>query len=225
MVLEHKRHLVGMGVVLCAFLPYCFALNLEVVLDQDPVVKHRDGRRLDDFAVLEDWAVEDDIVALPLPGWARYVDQRWFLAVYSGGVAVGVSSVTVGVKHLYFVVTHQKDAAVAAVLAAALDFCRRSPLNVQLAVAERLPGADVAGFFDYFHIFVCDLPPGAAAILFRYPFREVLAVEENDSIGRRLTRLFSGGNNLWQRTTHIVHLPGMLVRAARYRGEQHNGNG
>ena len=105
-VLEHKRHLVGVGVVLCAFLPYCFALNLEVVLHQHAIVKHRDGSRLDDFAVFENWAVENDVVALPLSGWAAYVDQRRFLAVYSGGVAVGVSSVIVGIEHLYLVVTH-----------------------------------------------------------------------------------------------------------------------
>ena len=178
------------------------------------------GRGFDDPAEFENRTMEDDVVALPLSGRAAGVDQRRLLAIHSAGLAVGVSYVVVRIEYLHLIFTHKEHTTVAAVLATAGDICRRSPFDVQLTIAERLFGADAAGFFGYFHTAVFDSPLRVAAILFGYPIGEVPAVEENDGIGGRLSRLFGRGDDSRQGTIGIVYLPWMVVRAARYRYEQ-----
>ncbi len=111
----------------------------DIVLDQDAVVEDRHPRRPEQLSVLvEARPVEDDVVGLPLAGLAAGVDERRVLAVERRPSTVGIGLVVVAVEDLDLVDVHQEDAAVAPVLAFALDHGRGRPLDMELAVAEPL---------------------------------------------------------------------------------------
>src|SRR5205823_14696398 len=88
---------------------------------------------------------EYDAVGLPFARPAGRVDERRVLSINRRGLTVRVRDVVKAVEDLDFVPAHEKDAAVAAILILASRRIRRRPLDMQLAVAEFIPGRDVAG--------------------------------------------------------------------------------
>ena len=83
-----------------------------------------------------------------------------------------------------FVEAHDKDAAIAAALALALDFGRAGEFKMVLNVAEARDAGDIARAGRDLHMAVGDLPPSFAA-LDALPTREIAAVEEDDRVGGR----------------------------------------
>ena len=79
---------------------------------------------------------------------------------------------------------HQKHTAVAAALTVALDKRRSRELDLQLNVAERVAGKNIAGPSDGLHIAVLGDPFRRLAVL-ASPFRKIIAVEKNNRVGRR----------------------------------------
>jgi len=71
------------------------AKNLLVVMDEKPIVKDGDKRRLFEFAVFENRGEKDNIKRLPLARLSAGVDHRWRLAVDGGGLAIGINLLTV----------------------------------------------------------------------------------------------------------------------------------
>src|SRR5581483_6023032 len=132
-----------------------------------------------------------DVVRLPLPRRAHRIDQRRVLSVKSPRLAVGVGVGLVAVQHLHLVAAHDLHATVAAALAGAAGRRRRGPLDVKLAVAERLLRHNVAGLGADDQLAVLHFPARLAA-LGALPLREVLAVEEDDGVGRGLAGLALG---------------------------------
>src|SRR5690606_27903853 len=124
-----------------------------VVLHQHAVVQHGDARGGEQPATFgEARRLPDDVVGLPGARHARGVHQRDGLLVDRGRLAVRIGGVVVAVEHLQFVQLLQEYAAVAAVLAVEpAGPGRRTPLDVQLDVAEALPGTDAlaAGYHGH----------------------------------------------------------------------------
>ena len=89
--------------------------------------------------------MEDDVIRLPLARRPRGIDEWRILPVDGTGLAVRVRVVLVGIEHLQLVDPHEKDAAVAALLAFTLHHRRRGPLDVQLHVAEAARRDEHAG--------------------------------------------------------------------------------
>src|SRR5712692_3906331 len=129
--------------------------QLHVILNEDAVVEGGDAGWAQEFAGgVETRSVKNDVVNLPLAGRARGVYLRRKLAVDSGGLAVGVCLVFVGVEDLHFVEAVEENAAVSAVLVLALRGLRLSEFDVELAIAKGLAGVEVAGLGDYFEVAV-----------------------------------------------------------------------
>ena len=113
--------------------PACAARKLIVVLDQYTVVEYGEGSSLDHFVVLEDRAVEDYVVCLPLCRFEASVDERRLAAVDRRCMTVGVGYVVIRVKNLDFIYPHEEHTAVATILTVPLDFLRSGKLDVKLA--------------------------------------------------------------------------------------------
>src|SRR5712692_9277687 len=164
--------------------------QLHVILNEDAVVEGGDAGWAQEFAGgVETRSVKNDVVNLPLAGRARGVYLRGKLAVDSGGLAVGVCLVFVGVEDLHFVEAVEENAAVSAVLVLALRGQRLAELDMELAIAEGFARVEVAGFRDDLEICVFYFPLGRAAI-FMLPLGEIFAVEEDDGVGGRTARNF-----------------------------------
>ena len=86
------------------------------------------------------------------------------LLVNRARLSVVVGLIVVGVENLDFVAFHEKNAAVSAVLSLALRYCRCSPLDVELDIAEPVARRDVAGTKGDFHVSVPDLPFGRTSV-------------------------------------------------------------
>lgn len=70
------------------------------------------------------WGVEDDVITLPLAGFAAGVYERGLVAVEGTGLTVVVGGVLVGIEDLDFVAALEVDATVPAALAFILHFFR-----------------------------------------------------------------------------------------------------
>src|ERR1700682_2050327 len=153
------------------------AKNLDVVLDQRSVVQNRNACALDGLPLLvESRRPEKDVVSLPLAGRARCVHQWSVLFVDRSGLPMEVGFVAVRVEYLDLVVTHEENAAIPALLSFAFDGCRGCPLDVELTVAERLRGKDVARPWRYFYVTISHLPLRRASIT-AAPTGEALSIE------------------------------------------------
>ena len=99
-------------------------------------------------------------------------------------------------------------AAIAAVLADAVDLGGRAPFEVQLNVAERLLRRDVSLAGNRFEIAVFDFPRrglgGGGATPRHGPLRKILAVEQNDSVGWRIAWAGRSFDDSWMRTLGVV---------------------
>src|SRR5690348_8640045 len=96
---------------------------------------------------------------------------------------------------------------------------------MQLAIAKALFGLDVAGLRSDFHVAVGDSPFRGTAVLFRNPMGEILAVEQNDSVRRRLAGRILCARSSWRddrriRTVAVVNFPlGIDLGGRRSRGQ------
>ena len=168
------------------------------VLEEDAVTEDGQVAGVDDFAIFENGATEDDVVDLEFAGGAEGVGHGRIDAIDGAGKAVGVGGVVVVVEDLHFGPAQEENAAVAAALAGALDGFGRGPFDVELAVAELLLGADVSSFRNALEGPVADDPfsgrGGFAGLGVGLPFGEGGggAVEEDDGVGRWLAGLGGG---------------------------------
>src|ERR1039457_6826349 len=159
--------------------------DLGVVLNQNSIVQHGDGARLQHLPlVIETRGMKDNVIGLPFPGLAGDVDKGRILTVHGAGLTVEVGLVLIGVQDLEFVASLNDNAAVAATLTFADDYRRRRPIDMQLAIAERLLRDDAAGPVDRGHA-VLHLPRGPAPAL-ASPLRQVSAIKKHNRVrGRR----------------------------------------
>src|SRR5207249_3892225 len=115
------------------------------------------------------------------------------------------------VEHLDLVSAEEQDAAVTPTLIAAVRRDGRGELEMELAIAEFVAGCDRAGpWLDDYRLFL-DRPAcrSSAGIS---PVREVLAVEQDDRVGRRAAGLLLGagcprGDDWRLRPVAVVDVP------------------
>jgi hypothetical protein len=164
--------------------------ELEVVLHQHSVKEDGDIRRGFERSIgVEGGRGPDDVVGLPFAGLAVRIDQRRALFVDAAGLAVDIGFVVVGVEDLQLVSGvagaggGEKDAAVAARLAAAGDVLRDSPFDVELVIAEGVFGFDISGGLADGKDAVGDGPFGGGVILSGNPLVKIFAVEEDECVG------------------------------------------
>ena len=163
-VLQHQG-LFEMGLVFVDSRMGGVALYLHVVLHQHAIVQDRDrGGFLDIAFGIEPGSMIDDVVGLPLAGFASGIYEGGVFLVNRAGLAVVIGFVVVGIEHLEFVTALQKDTAVPSALALAFDLARRGPFDVQLAIAKLLFSGDVPGAV-HFHIAIRYCPPCVSAFL------------------------------------------------------------
>jgi hypothetical protein len=190
-VLHGEGEFVGMGFVLaCGVGTHPASATAEdgVVLDEHSVVQHGEGGSASDLACfVEEWAVENDVIGLPLTGLAADVDERFLAAVECAGLAIGIGDIVVVIEDLDLIGVHEENAAVAAALAVTFDAGGGCPLDVNLAGAEFLLGLNVTGFFDGLECSIDDFPAAGAALGVGPVFGECLfrAIEKHDGIGWR----------------------------------------
>ncbi len=183
------------------------SFKLPVVLDQHPIMQHRDGARVLHHITLPDGLVEDDVIGLKLASFTAGIDQRRRLAIDRTRLSIGIGLIVITVKDLYFMLAHEEDAAVAASLSLTLPCGRRSPLDVELAIPEGLLGADFA--LGDLHGAVHEFPRARTLVLGHAPRIQVRAVKEDDGIGGRLARFSL--NHLRPRAVHVMNAPRMRV--------------
>lgn len=119
--------------------PGCHAENFRVVLNQNTIVQNGHMARLEQSPFgTESRCIENDVVTLPLAGFAGGIDQRWLGLIERTGLAIEVSRVFERVENLNLVLTHQINTAVASPLAFAFDLFGSGPFNVELAVTKTL---------------------------------------------------------------------------------------
>ncbi len=181
-VLERDRALVGMGLVFRRTMVGGVAQQLEMVLDDHAIVKHRDEGRADELAFLVELrGLPNDVVLLPFTRLAAGVDERRVLLVNGAALAIVVRRVLVRVENLNLIGPHQKDTAVASSLAIAFSFRSRCPFDVDLTIAKLVLASERAGTG-------CNRAVRHRPLLAAIPGREVLAVEQDDRVGRGLVR-------------------------------------
>jgi len=132
-----------------------------VILHQHAVVEDRHARRTRHLASgIETRAMKDDVVRLPFARRTARVHERRVLAENRGRLTIGIRDVVVRVEHLDLIPSHQKYAAVAALLTLADGGERCHPLHVQLRVAKAVARRDAAGVRHHLDIAVLHLPRG-----------------------------------------------------------------
>lgn len=155
-----------------------------VVLDNNPIEKHRDEGGLDTLAdTIEERDLPENIIALPGTRLAGGIDQRGKLSVDRAHGAVGIGGILVVVEHLNLVEPHEKDTRVAASLALTGGWCGRLELQVKLHVAKDGDARDITGTLDDAHRAVHTLPAAGGAIQVA-PVLRVRPIEENNRIRR-----------------------------------------
>jgi len=129
------------------------AFEFNVVLDQDAILEDGERGLSRDLAVLiEERAMIDDVITLPLTRLAAGVGERDGPAVQRGTLAVRIGLVVVGIEDLDLILSVQEHTAVAPALAGALHVRRRGELDVELTGAEVFRCRDVAGLLDRLHV-------------------------------------------------------------------------
>src|SRR5271163_3565891 len=127
------------------------ALQLEVILHQDAVEKHRGiGRSLQRAVAIERRRRPHHVVCLPLSRLAGRIGQWYRLLVEAARHAVHVRLVLVRIEYLQLISVvarpsgSKKHTAVASSLTSAGDVCGNFPLEVKLVVLEAPLGLDVS---------------------------------------------------------------------------------
>ena len=162
--------------------------KLDVVLDLDAVVDDGKSGASGDFAFfVKDRAVEGDVIGLPLAGFATGIHQRLGTTIQSAALAVGIGDVFIAIEHLDFVLSHQKDSAIATALARALDLGGSGEFDVESAGAEFFFALNVARAGGGLERAINELPFRRLTIGSGPVFVSFLgAIEKNFGIGWRL---------------------------------------
>ncbi len=117
-VLEGDGELCGVGFVFREADPFGGAEDLGVVLNEYAVEDgSHAGGRFEGAVFVEAWGDEDDVVGLPFAGLASGVGEWRVLLVDGTELSVDVGIVLIRIEYLDFVLAHEVDAGVAAVLA------------------------------------------------------------------------------------------------------------
>src|SRR5215472_15187994 len=189
-ILQGQRCFVGARFIGWPRLVRRWARQFDVILHQHAIEENRHSRGAKQLSLwIEARAVKNDIVGLPLARGTSRIDQRRILAVDGRGLAIRVGLVVIRIEHLNFVIAHQKDAAIAALLALASWRNRLGKLDVKLTIAEGFFRVDVAGLGNDLEIAVFDFPLRRTFIL-RGPLIEIPAIEEHDGVRWSLARRF-----------------------------------
>ena len=160
------------------------AFQWRVVLGEHAIDEYCDVAGIKFLAVFENGAAEDDVVSLPCTSSTQWIDQRRIDAVDGRGKAIWVGGVVVVIEHLNLDLAHEKNTAVAAPLTVALDFARRAPLDVKLAIGEFFFRADVATARHALEDTVFDFPFGRlGGLLVRLPFLKFIRVSAKENRG------------------------------------------
>ena len=131
------------------------------------------------------------------------------LPVNRGRGSVGIGRIVVGIHDLDLVETHEIDPAIAASLRNPAGFGRRSPLDMELAIAEGFLCLNVPGVVEL-GVAVLHRPGGGLAVTLG-PLGQVLAIKKNDRIRGRGTNGGCLGNNLWPGAPQVMNQPLRLV--------------
>lgn len=146
-----------------------------MILNQHAIMQHGESRSAGNLACgVKKWAVENNVITLPLAWLATNVDQGFFPAIERACLSIGVGRVFIVIEDLYLVVTHQKDAAVATTLIISLDLGWGRPLKVNLAGSKFLFRLNVAGFFNALECPIDHLPDAWGSFVIGPVFVECL---------------------------------------------------
>ena len=188
------------------------ARQFDMVLNKHSIVKDGDDGRAKEFPIfIKTRIVEDDVVGLPKPGRAADINQRRVLPVHGGSLPIGVNLAMDRVDDLDFVKRRQKDTTIAGIESLPRHPFGRRPLDVQLTVAKGLLCVDVSRLRNDFEVTLPNFPCRRFA-LGPLPLREVLTVEQDNSVRRGLARLVLGAgiarcDDRRLGPVHIVNLP------------------
>ena len=187
-ILQEQWHLFGMRLVGRALHVVGWSGQFGVVLHKHAILQNSDVSGMKQLAVgSEARSVEDDVVSLPFAGAQAGIHQWRCLRVNGTGLAIGVSLVLVRIENLELVTAHEIDAAVASALILVVRRVRLGPFDVQLTIAERLRGTDVAGSGNNFDGAVDNFPARGATFVV-LPLGEISAIEEYDGVRGSLSR-------------------------------------
>src|SRR5512144_3426297 len=153
--------------------------QLYVVLYQHSIVQYGEPRGAQQFPLcIEARTVKHDVVGLPYGRRSAGVYERWILPVHGRRLTVGVGAIVVGIEDLHFVPAHQIHPAVATLLSFAARRYGRHPFDVQLAIAESLPGVNVAAPRGDLGVSALDLPVSRLTRIV-HPPRAIPAIEQD----------------------------------------------
>src|SRR5690554_128518 len=151
--------------------PLGFTENFSMVLNHNAVMQNSHiAGRFEIFFGIKTWGSENNIVSLPNTRFARGVNERNRLFVNRTCLAIGVSFVLVRVENLYFITLLQEDTAVVARLTdeffaiCAINFGWSHPLEVNLRIAIRFFGANIAGLRLNNQYAISDIPLGFTTV-------------------------------------------------------------
>ena len=150
--------------------------------------------------------LEHDIVSLPLAGFARGVHQRRPLTINRAGLPIGIGRILERIEHLNFIAALEKNPAIAATLAVAVNLPRAKPIRYATARHRISLCGDLAGSLGDFEVSVLHFPFRGRSVFRRYPVREILAVEQHDRVGRRASGRRAGSHNRRTRARRIVNM-------------------
>ena len=175
-----------------------------------PLKKDRQAGRLQELArVVKPRPAKGDIIALPLAGRPGGVEQRWILPVNGPDLAVGVGVGLVRIDDLDLELAHQKDAAVASILALADRRSGHCPLDVQLNIAELRLCLDGPSTRNDFQVPILHHPARGPALR-GLPGIQFRSVKQYDRVlrghGRRRTRS-RGLDNRWPGAVYVMLPP------------------
>ncbi len=128
--------------------------------------------------------MENNIVRLPLPRRPRSIHQRRILPIHRGSRPIRIGPVVVRIQHLDLVKTHQKHAAIPAILTLADGGRGRCKLHMQLTIPKSLFRVDVSRLRHRLEIPVAHFPFRGTSVFLR-PCREILPIKQDDRIRRR----------------------------------------
>jgi hypothetical protein len=182
-----------------------------MILDHYAILKNRDVRRNLEFSIPEPRGIKDDVVVLPLAGFARSVHERRVLAVNRSGLPIGIDQVPAALEYLQFVNSEEEDSAIPLPLVAGPEGRGGPPLDVQLDVAVLFARIDITTLWDYLYVAVLHFPTRGIAFC-GSPHGKILPIEENLSIrGREARTLLRAASHALDfdrlRTLGVVDMP------------------
>ncbi len=207
MILKFNGPFFSMGGVFRGAFVSGGAQELDVVLNDDPIVQDRGVSGRLEFGTLETWPGEENVVGLELSRFAAGVHQRGRLPVNCGGLAVGIGLVFVAVENLDLILSKKENAAIAPALARSLRGSGGCPLHMQLEIGSKFFGRfQVTSPFDGYRAAFFDRPIGFFTnVLFK--LGEIFSIEKNHGIAGGVSRVDPRRDDLGLWAQPIVHVP------------------